>query len=106
MPRANGAQLAAGSKARELKDTFVFSNNSSANNLNNLHFAPPSMRDPDSDSRESHNKQQTSAQPHRFGILEFENNDDVKRMAVKWKTELASASSSMLSSFIAVGTVA
>ncbi|KAK6004422.1 hypothetical protein QM012_008284 [Aureobasidium pullulans] len=60
------------------------------------------MRDPDSETNEVHNKQQTSAEPHKFfGILQLESNDDVKRLAVQWKTELASASSSMLSTFIA-----
>ncbi|KAG9542729.1 hypothetical protein KCU79_g17908, partial [Aureobasidium melanogenum] len=73
-------------------------NNSTANHL---HHAPPSMRDPDPNSNKSHNKQQTSAQPPRFGILPFQASDDVKRLAVAWKTELASMSSSVLSTFIA-----
>ncbi|KAG9903001.1 hypothetical protein KCV05_g15656, partial [Aureobasidium melanogenum] len=79
-------------------EPFAFSNNPTANHL---HHAPSSMRDPDPNSNKSHNKQQTSAQPPRFGILQFQASDDVKRLAVAWKTELASMSSSVLSTFIA-----
>ncbi|KAI4723014.1 hypothetical protein E4T48_00601 [Aureobasidium sp. EXF-10727] len=59
------------------------------------------MRDPNSDPDKAHNEQHQPAQPHRFGILDYEANDDVKRWAKKWKTELASMSSSVLSTFIA-----
>lgn len=64
------------------------------------------MRDPDSNSNKTHNKQETSAQPPRFGILQYQASDDVKRLAVEWKTELASGASSVLSTFIAVGSIA
>lgn len=60
------------------------------------------MRDPNSDSDKSHNEQQTPTQPPRLGILEYEASDDVKRWARRYRTELASMSSSVLSTFIAV----
>ncbi|THW35262.1 hypothetical protein D6D17_05552 [Aureobasidium pullulans] len=59
------------------------------------------MRDPNSDSDKSHNEQQTPTQPPRLGILEYEASDDVKRWARRYRTELASMSSSVLSTFIA-----
>jgi solute carrier family 25 carnitine/acylcarnitine transporter 20/29 len=64
------------------------------------------MRNPNSNSDKAHNEQSTPTQPTRFGILEYEASDDVKRWARKWKTELASMSSSVLSTFIAVCSVA
>ncbi|CAD0052091.1 unnamed protein product [Aureobasidium pullulans] len=60
------------------------------------------MRDPNSDSDKSHNEQQRPTQPPRLGILEYEASDDVKRWARRYRTELASMSSSVLSTFIAV----
>ncbi|KAI5274920.1 hypothetical protein E4T47_02108 [Aureobasidium subglaciale] len=59
------------------------------------------MRDPNSDPDKSHNEQQRPTQPPRFGVLEYEASDDVKRWARKYKTELASMSSSVLSTFVA-----
>ncbi|TIA47891.1 hypothetical protein D6C77_10098 [Aureobasidium pullulans] len=59
------------------------------------------MRDPNSDSDKSHNEQQRPTQPPRLGILEYEASDDVKRWARRYRTELASMSSSVLSTFIA-----
>jgi len=59
------------------------------------------MRDSNSDSDKAHNQQSTPTQPPRFGILEYEASDDFKRWAKKWKTELASMSSSVLSTFVA-----
>ncbi|KAI5198125.1 hypothetical protein E4T39_06945 [Aureobasidium subglaciale] len=59
------------------------------------------MRDPNSDPDKSHNEQQRPTPPPRFGVLEYEASDDVKRWARKYKTELASMSSSVLSTFVA-----
>ena len=101
-PRANGAKLAACLTARELEDILVFRNTLNPKHTG-AHHLPSSMRDSDSsDSTEPRNEQHTPSQPARFGVLDFEASDDVKRWARRYRTELASMSSSMLSTFVAV----